>query len=138
MEKSLVLVKPDAVAQGHTGAIVARLEAEGLKLKALKMIQMDKSLAERHYGIHRDKPFFGELVTYITSGPVTAMVLEAEGAIEKIRGIMGATDPKKAAPGTIRAEYGIDIQSNATHASDGPDTAKQEVALFFTAEELVG
>ena len=136
MERSLVLVKPDAVAQGHTGAIIARLEGEGLKVGALRMLKMDRELAGRHYGVHRDKPFFGSLVEYITSGPVVAMVLEGDGAVERIRDVMGATDPAKAAPGTIRRQLGIDIQSNATHASDSPVTAEQEIKIFFGPQDI--
>ena len=115
-----------------------RLEAAGLKLRALKMLKIDRALAEKHYGVHRDKPFFKSLVEYITSAPVVAMVLEGENAISRIRDIMGATNPKEADPGTIRNEFGIDIQSNATHASDAPETGEQEVALFFTPQEICG
>ena len=136
MERSLVLVKPEAVAEGHTGTITSRLEAAGLKLTALRLLRIDQSLAERHYAIHRDKPFFASLVEYITSGPVAAMVLEGEGAVARIRDIMGATDPAKAAPGTIRRDFGKDIQSNATHASDSPENGEAEVGLFFTPGEI--
>ncbi len=130
------LVKPDAVERGLTGAIVSRLEKQGLKILALKMLHMDKSLAGRHYGIHRDKPFFTGLVNYITSGPIVALVFEGEGAVEKIRRIMGATDPAKAEKGTIRADFGLDVQQNSTHASDAVETAEEEIKLFFAEDEI--
>ena len=138
MERSLVLIKPDAMERGLGGTIVGRLQQQGLKLRALKMLKIDRALAQRHYGVHRDKPFFESLVEYITSAPVVALVLEGEVAVSRIRAIMGATNPKEAAPGTIRSDFGIDIQSNATHASDAPETGEQEVALFFTPQEICG
>ncbi len=136
MERSLVLVKPDAVERGLTGAIVSRLESQGLKILALKMLHMDKSLAGRHYGVHRDKPFFTGLVNYITSGPIVALVFEGEGAVELIRQTMGATDPAKAETGTIRRDFGINVERNSTHASDSVETAAEEIKLFFTEDEL--
>jgi nucleoside-diphosphate kinase len=136
MEKSLVLIKPDAMQRELAGAILGRLQAEGLKLLALKMVHMDKELAGRHYAVHREKPFFGDLVEYITSTPIVAAVFEGDNAIERIRRIMGATDPARAAPGTIRQEFGLDVQRNATHASDSPENAEKEIALFFSEEEI--
>ena len=137
-ERSLVLVKPDAVERGLSGAIIGRLEQAGLKLKALKMLHMDKALAERHYAVHIGKPFFNSLVSYITSGPIVALVLEGEGAVERIRKIMGATDPAKAEMGTIRRDFGLSMERNATHASDSLENAEKEISLFFTRKEIVG
>ena len=138
MERSLVLVKPDAMRRGLGGVIIGRLQEQGLKLLALKMLHMDEALAGRHYAIHADKPFYKELIDYITSTPIIAAVFEAEGAVERIREIMGATNPAEAAPGTIRNEFGLDIQQNATHASDSPETAEKEIRLFFTGDEIFG
>ncbi len=136
MERSLVLIKPDAMERGLGGAIIGRLQQQGLKLLALKMLHMDKTLAKRHYAIHEGKPFFEELVRYITSTPIIASVFEGENAVDTIRQVMGTTDPAKAEAGTIRADYGLDIQRNATHASDAPETARVEIALFFTEDEI--
>jgi nucleoside-diphosphate kinase len=136
MERSLVLVKPDAMKRGLAGVIIGRLQEKGLKLKALKMLHMDRELAGRHYAIHRDKPFFGELIDFITSTPIVAAVFEADGAVEKIRKIMGATDPSKAEEGTIRKDFGLDIQQNSTHASDSKENAEKEIAIFFKKNEI--
>jgi nucleoside-diphosphate kinase len=136
MERSLVLIKPDAMERGLGGTIIGRLQQQGLKLLALKMLHVDENLAKRHYAIHKDKPFFNDLVEYITSTPIIACVLEGEGAIDLIRQIMGATDPAKAEAGTVRADFGLDIQRNATHASDSEENARKEIELFFTADEL--
>jgi nucleoside-diphosphate kinase len=136
MEKSLVLVKPDAMKRGLAGAIIGRLQEKGLKLVALRMLRMDRALAERHYAVHASKPFFGELIDYITSTPIVAAVFEADGVVEKIRKIMGATDPSKAEEGTIRKDFGLDIQQNSTHASDSNETAEKEVRLFFSDKEI--
>jgi nucleoside-diphosphate kinase len=136
MERSLVLVKPDAMQKGLAGTIIGRLESQGIKLVAIKMLHMDKALAERHYAIHADKPFFKDLVEYITSTPIIAAVFEAEGAVEKIRKIMGATDPAKAEPDTIRKDFGTDIQRNSVHGSDSTETAEKEIRLFFTEDEI--
>ena len=136
MERSLVLIKPDAMERGLGGTIIGRLQQQGLKLLALKMLHVDEDLAKRHYAIHKDKPFFNDLVEYITSTPIIACVFEGEGAIEKIRWIMGATDPAKAEVGTIRADFGLDIQKNATHASDSEENARKEIGLFFTENEI--
>ena len=137
MEKSLVLIKPDAMKRGLGSTIISRLEGQGLKLVALKMLHMDKALAERHYAIHAGKAFFEDLINYITSTPIIAAVFEGEGAVEVIRKIMGATDPAKAEPGTIRRDFGLDIQQNAVHGSDSVETARKEINLFFTGEEIV-
>lgn len=136
MERSLVLVKPDAMERGLAGAIIGRLQKEGLKLVALRMLHMDKPLAKRHYAVHKDKPFFTDLVEYITSTPIVAAVFTGEGAIERIREAMGATDPAKAAAGTIRKDYGLDVQRNSTHASDSPENAETEIAIFFKTSEV--
>lgn len=136
MERSLVLVKPDAMERNLGGAILERLQSNGLKLTALRMLHMDRDLAGRHYAVHADKPFFGELIDYITSTPIIAAVFEADGAIEKIRKIMGATDPAKAEAGTIRKDFGLDIQRNATHASDSPETAAKEISLYFGDDQI--
>ena len=132
MEKSLVLVKPDGVERGLSGAILARLEEQGLKLVALRMLHIDRNLAQQHYAVHKDKPFFNGLVDYITSGPVVAAVFEGEDAINRIRKIMGSTDPAKAEKGTIRGDFGLDIEHNTVHGSDAVATAEKEIRLFFT------
>ena len=137
MEKTLVLIKPDAVERGLSNAIISRLEERGLKLAAVRMLRMDKNLAERHYAPHREKPFFNNLVSYITSGPVVAAVFTADNAVEIARKAMGATDPAESGPGTIRGDLGIDIEKNSVHGSDSPQTALTEIALFFNKEELL-
>ncbi len=136
MERSLVLVKPDGTQRGLTGAVLARLEEKGLKLVALKMLQMDKKLAQQHYAVHKDKPFFASLITYITSGPMVAAVFEGEQTVERIRKIMGPTDPKKAEKGTIRGDFGVDIEHNTVHGSDAVTTAQTEIKLFFSEKEI--
>jgi len=136
MERSLVLIKPDAMQRGLAGTIISRLQEQGLKLVALKMLRMDKDLAGQHYAIHAGKPFFEDLINYITSTPIIAVAFEAEGAVEAIRKIMGATDPDKAESGTIRADFGLDIQRNAVHGSDSTETAEKEIKLFFTDKEI--
>jgi nucleoside-diphosphate kinase len=136
MERSLVLIKPDAMERGLAGTIISRLEGEGLKLVALRMLHMDRALAERHYAIHRDKPFFKELVEYIISTPIVAGVFEGKGAVDQIRRVMGATDPAKAEAGTIRSDFGLDVQRNSTHASDSPENAEKEIGLFFSKDEI--
>jgi nucleoside-diphosphate kinase len=138
MERSLVLIKPDAMQRGLAGVIIGRLQAEGLKLLALRMLHMDRALAERHYAVHKDKPFFKDLVDYIISTPIVAAVFEGQGAVERIRKIMGATDPARAAPGTIRKDFGLDVQRNSTHASDSPENAEKEIKLFFKKGEIFG
>ena len=136
MERSLVLIKPDAMKKGFGGAIVGRLQGKGLKLVALNMLQVDRALAERHYAVHKGKPFFEDLIKYIISTPIIAAVFEGEGAVASIRKIMGATDPAKAEKGTIRADFGTNIQENATHASDSPETAEREIKLFFAGKDI--
>ena len=137
MEHTLIIIKPDAVQRGLIGEIISRFERRGLRIVAMKMIWMDEPLAREHYAIHRGKPFYEGLISYITSSPVVVMVLEGKGAIEIARRTMGATAPAEAAPGTIRADFGLEIDRNLVHGSDGPETAEREVALFFGEEELL-
>ncbi|MCD6555475.1 MAG: nucleoside-diphosphate kinase [Anaerolineae bacterium] len=137
MERTLFIIKPDAVQRGLIGEITTRLERRGLRLVAMKMIRMSQELARRHYAIHEGKPFFEPLVAYITSAPVVVMVWEGPRAIEIVRQTMGATNPADAAPGTIRADYALEIGRNLVHGSDGPQTAATEIALFFTPEEIL-
>ena len=137
MEQTLVLVKPDGVQRGLTGEIIGRLERRGLKLVAMKLMQVDDALAHRHYGEHVDRPFFAGLVSFITSGPVVAMAWEAKNAVEIVRGTMGVTNPANAAPGTIRGDLGVDIGRNLIHGSDSPESAARELALFFQPEEIL-
>ncbi len=136
MERSLVLIKPDAMQRRLAGTIISRLEGQGLKPVALKMLHLDRALAERHYAIHADKPFFGDLISYITSTPIIAIVFEGEGAVELIRKTMGSTDPTQAEPGTIRGDFGSDIQQNVVHGSDSVETAEEEIKLFFAGDEI--
>jgi len=136
MERSLVLLKPDAVQRGLSGAILERLEKLGLKLVSLKLLWMDEELAKKHYAPHSQKPFFPGLVAYITSAPVVAAVFEGNNAVEKVRKAMGATDPSQAEPGTIRGDYGLDIENNTIHGSDSVATAELELRLFFSRGEL--
>jgi len=136
MERSLVLIKPDAMQRKLAGTIISRLEGQGLKPVALKMLHMDKALATRHYAIHADKPFFEDLINYITSTPIIAIIFEGKGAVEIIRKMMGATDPAEAEAGTIRADFGLDIQHNVVHGSDSIETAEKEIKLFFTENEI--
>lgn len=137
MEQTLVLVKPDGVQRGLTGEIIGRLERRGLKLVAMKLMQVDDALAHRHYGEHIDRPFFAGLVSFITSGPVVAMAWEANNAVEIVRSTMGVTNPANAAPGTIRGDLGVDIGRNLIHGSDSPESATRELALFFQPEEIL-
>ncbi len=136
MEKSLVLIKPDAMQRGLGGTIISRLEGQGLKPVALKMLHLDKTLAERHYAIHAGKPFFEDLIDYITSTPIIAIVFEGNSAVDVIRKTMGATDPAKAEAGTIRHDFGLDIQQNTVHGSDSTETAEKEIKLFFAQDEI--
>ena len=136
MERSLVFIKPDGIQRGLTCTIITRLEERGLKLVALKMLHLDKTLAERHYAIHKDKPFFNSLVKYISSAPMVAAVFEGERAVEVIRKIMGATDPAKAEGGTLRGDFGLDIERNTVHGSDSVETAEKEIKLFFSQNEI--
>ena len=136
MEKSLVLIKPDAMQRGLAGAIISRLEGQGLKLVALRMLHLDGALARKHYAVHKDKPFFEGLVKYITTTPIIAAVFEGNGAVGEIRKAMGATDPARAEAGTIRADFGLDIERNAVHGSDSLETAEEEIKLFFAEDEI--
>ncbi|HVA78381.1 MAG TPA: nucleoside-diphosphate kinase [Candidatus Binataceae bacterium] len=137
MEKTLAIIKPDAVSRGLTGDILKRIEASGLSIRALRKLHLSRAQAEMFYAVHKARPFYGDLCKYMTSGPVVVAVLGAEGAIAKWRELMGATDPAKAAPGTIRREFGQNIEANATHGSDAPETAAQEIAFFFAAMEIL-
>jgi len=136
-DRTLVLIKPDGVQRLLTGRIVSRFEERGLKIVGLKLVQVDRGLAERHYAIHGGKPFFDGLVDFITSSPLVAMVLEGPSAIAVVRSMVGATRPHEAAPGTIRGDFALETAQNLVHASDGPDTAVSEIALWFGADELV-
>lgn len=137
MERTLVLIKPDAVQRALVGNIISRLERTGLKLVALKMLHMDREMGERHYAIHRGKPFFEGLVSFITSSPLIAAIFEGTSAVEVVRKTMGATDPVKAAQGTIRGDLALDIGRNVVHGSDSVENAEQEISLFFSPEEIV-
>ena len=136
MERTLVLIKPDAMQRGLAGEILARLERRGLRLAGLKLMQVDRALAERHYGEHAGKPFYEGLVAYITACPIVAMVLEGTDAVEAVRSTVGATNPRNAAPGTIRGDLGLEIGRNLIHGSDSLTSAEREVALFFQPSEL--
>jgi nucleoside-diphosphate kinase len=136
MESSLVLIKPDAMQRGLAGTIIARLEQSGLKMMAIKMLHLDKTVAQEHYVVHKDKPFFNDLVNYISSAPIIAIVFQGERAVEVIREIMGATDPAKAEVGTIRGDFGLDIERNSVHGSDSMETAEKEIKLFFSEDEI--
>jgi nucleoside-diphosphate kinase len=131
IERTLSIIKPDAVAKNVIGQIYARFEGAGLKIAAARMMHLSRQQAEAFYGVHRERPFFADLVKFMISGPVMVQVLEGEGAIQKNRDLMGATDPKKAAAGTIRADFADSIDANAVHGSDAPETAAVEVAFFF-------
>lgn len=131
IERTLSIIKPDAVAKNVIGKIVSRFEAAGLKIVAAKLVQLSQADAEQFYAVHKERPFFGDLVKFMISGPVFVQVLEGEDAVAKNRDLMGATDPKKAAPGTIRADFADSIDANAVHGSDAVETAKVEVAFFF-------
>jgi len=135
-ERTLSIIKPDAVSNNHIGNIISRFEKAGLKIIGAKMKHLSKSDAEGFYAVHQGRPFFNDLVSFMTTGPVLIMVLEGEDAILKNRDIMGATDPQKAAPGTIRADLAKTIDENAVHGSDSPETAQTEIAYFFKNEEI--
>lgn len=130
-ESTFIMVKPDAVARGLTGEILSRIERRGLAVTALKMVTMDRPVAEEHYGEHRERPFFGELVDFITSGPVVMMTVEGPGAIGVMRTMMGATNPADSAPGTIRGDFALEVGENVVHGSDSPESAARELALHF-------
>ena len=135
-EQTFIMIKPDAVQRGLIGDIISRFEKKGIKIVAMKMVDVDRKLAEQHYAVHKGKPFFEPTVEYITSSPVVAMVLEGINAINMVRGMMGKTNPQEADMGTIRGDYGQFIGRNIVHGSDGPDTAKFEIDLWFKPEEL--
>ena len=131
------MVKPDGVKRGLVGEVVSRLEQKGFRIVGMKLMQIPRETAEKHYGEHQGKPFFEGLVSFITSGPVVAMVVEGENAILEWRKMMGATDPKDAAPGTLRADFASTIDENVAHGSDAPETAEREIGIFFKPEELL-
>jgi nucleoside-diphosphate kinase len=137
MERSLVLIKPDALQRGLAGTIIARLERRGLKIVAMKMLQMDKALAQRHYAIHQTKPFFNDLVKFITSCPIIAAVFEGKNAVEVVRQTMGETNSAKALSGTIRGDFAIDLQHNLIHGSDSAENAVKEISIFFSPQEIL-
>ncbi len=137
-ERTFIMVKPDGVQRRLAGEIIRRFETRGLKLVGMKMIRPDRALAEAHYAVHRERPFFGELVNFVTSGPVVAMVWEASDAIKLSRNMIGATKPAEAISGTIRGDFTTELQTNLVHGSDAPETAAAEIALWFRPEELVG
>jgi nucleoside-diphosphate kinase len=137
MERTLAIVKPDAVRRGLTGDVLKRIEASGLTIVAMRKLQFSRADAEKFYDVHKARPFFSGLCDYMTSGPVVVAVLQGDRAIGEWRQLMGATDPKKAAPGTIRKDFGIDVEQNATHGSDAPETAAQEIAFFFPVREIL-
>ncbi len=136
MERTLVLLKPDAVQRRLVGRIISRFEDKGLKIVGMKLMQVTQELAERHYAEHREKPFFSELVSFITSSPIVAMVVEGPDAISEVRRLMGKTDPREAAPGTIRGDYGLSITQNLVHGSDSPESAAREIPIFFSEGEI--
>ena len=131
MDRTLILVKPDAFERGLTGEIVARFERKGLKIAAMKHMTVERGQAEEHYDEHKEKPFFGDLVEFITGGPLVAMVLEGHEAVKAARQVIGATNPIEAAPGSIRGDFGLEVQTNLVHGSDSPESAEREVGLFF-------
>ena len=137
MERTLAIVKPDAFESRHTGAIISRIEQAGFRIRALRLVHLTRSEAEGFYAVHRDKPFFGQLADFMSSGPAVVMALEAPDAIKKWRNLMGATNPDKAEAGTIRKDFGASIERNATHGSDAPETAAFELGYFFPAIDLV-
>ena len=137
MERSFIMIKPDGVQRGFIGEIISRFEKRGYKLVGMKMLMISRETAELHYAEHRGKPFFTGLVDYITSGPVVAMVWEGKNIIAAAREMLGATNPLKALPGTIRGMYGIDIGRNVVHGSDSPESAQREIGIFFAPQELI-
>jgi len=132
------MIKPECVEAKHIGDVISRIEKGGFKIKAIRMVQLSKKDAEAFYEVHKERPFYGELTDYMSSGPVVAMVLEKENCIKDYREFIGATNPKEAAAGTIRKDFGTSIQFNCVHASDGPDTARSEIKFFFSDRDLVG
>ncbi len=137
MQKTLTILKPDTVGAGRAGAVIASIEEAGFRIRAARMLHLTRSQAEGFYAVHRERPFFGDLVAFMTEGPVIVMVLEAEDAVSKLRELMGATDPAKAGDGTIRKRFATNIERNAIHGSDAPETAAVEIAYFFNRLEIV-
>jgi nucleoside-diphosphate kinase len=137
MERTFAIIKPDAFAAGHTGAILQRIEQNGFQIRAMKLVHLTRAQAEGFYAVHRDKPFFGQLAEFMSSGPAVLLALEAPDAIRKWRALMGATNPEKADAGTIRKDFGQSIERNATHGSDAPETAAFELGYFFAGHELL-
>ena len=137
MEKTLVLVKPDGVQRGLIGTVIGRIENKGLKIAGLKLIHVSEELAKEHYGEHVDRPFFGDLVSFITSSPVVALAIEGDNAVAVMRTLMGGTNPQEAAPGTIRGDFGMTIGMNLVHGSDSPESAERELNLFFQKDEVL-
>jgi len=137
MQRTFTILKPDTVKAGNAGLVIDRLIKEGFRIRAVKMLHLTKAQAEGFYYVHKERPFFGDLVRFMTEGPIVLMILEAEGAIEKLRKLMGATDPGKADAGTIRKQFGSNIERNAIHGSDGPETFAYEMSYFFSQLEIV-
>ncbi|MGH7915071.1 MAG: nucleoside-diphosphate kinase [Candidatus Binataceae bacterium] len=137
IERTLAIIKPDAAGRGLSGDVIKRIEGAGLKLRAMRLMRLGRAQAEAFYDVHKGRPFYSSLCEYMSSGPVVVMVLEGDGAIAKWRDLMGATDPAKAAAGTIRKEFGMNVEQNATHGSDAPQTAAREVAFFFSSLDIV-
>lgn len=138
LQRTLSIIKPDAVARGLQGEILAMIQGSGLRITAMKMLRLTEAQAGAFYEVHRERPFYGDLVRYMTSGPVVCSVLEGEDAVAAYRALMGSTDPSKAAEGTIRRKYAQSVQANAVHGSDAPETAAREIAFFFSQTEIVG
>ncbi len=138
MERTFAIIKPDAVAAGKAGAILAKIEENGFRIVGMKRVRLTQDQAEGFYGVHRERPFFGELVEMMTAEPVVVQVLEGDNAIQRYRDVMGATNPEKAAPGTIRKEFALSMGENSVHGSDAPATAATEIAQFFAGNEIVG
>ena len=136
IERTFAMIKPDAVERGLIGQVIARLEAKGLKVVAMKMLKVDRKMAERLYEVHKGKPFHEGLMEYSMSGPVVAMILEGEGAVKRLRQVIGATDPAKAEPGTIRHEFGLEVLKNVIHAADSSENAEREMLIFFEKSEI--
>jgi nucleoside-diphosphate kinase len=137
LERTFLMVKPDGVSRGLVGEVISRVEVKGLKVAAMKMIKIDDELARKHYAEHDGKPFFSGLLSFITSGPVVAMVIEGKEAVRVLRTLIGKTDPKEAGPGTIRGDFGIDVGRNIAHGSDSLESADREISLFFKPEEII-
>lgn len=137
MERTYVMAKPDAVSRQIVGEIIHRIERKGLKIVAMKMMHLDEDIANNHYGEHKEKPFFGKLVSFITSNPVVAMVVEGKDAVAVVRRLLGETDPNKSPPGTLRGDFGIDLGRNIVHASDSVESAVREIGIFFAPDEIM-